>query len=317
MATRPTIAATSSRDRGPSNHPFLGRLELFAGPDPSGAYPELLFCDNDTNLERLYGVPSSSRWPKDGINDHVVAGRRHRQSGATGHQVCGLVPADGGSWRDRQAATAPASGRRRAGPGDRSRRGLHPGGGATTGRGRRVLRRTHACRSIFRRSRGHAPGVRRHALEQAVLQLQRGPLAGRRPEPATASGAAAARPQRPMAQLRGLRRDVDARHVGIPVVRGMGHGVSLRRAGARRSGVREVPTIPAVPRVVSKPQRRLARLRVGLQRCQPAGTGVGCAGSVRHRRRPRLRLPQPHLRQAAGELHLVGEPRRRQRLQPF
>jgi len=33
-----------------------------------------LFCDNDTNLERLYGVPSPSRWPKDGINDHVVSG---------------------------------------------------------------------------------------------------------------------------------------------------------------------------------------------------------------------------------------------------
>ena len=72
-ATRPTITATST-GTVTANHPFLGQLELLPGPDPLGAYPDLLFCDNDTNLERLYGVPSSSRWPKDGINDHVVTG---------------------------------------------------------------------------------------------------------------------------------------------------------------------------------------------------------------------------------------------------
>ncbi len=72
-AARPTIAAT--RDgTATTDHPFLGRLELLPGPDPHGGDPELLFCDNDTNLHRLFGVPSTSRWPKDGINDHVVAG---------------------------------------------------------------------------------------------------------------------------------------------------------------------------------------------------------------------------------------------------
>ena len=35
-----------------------------------------------------------------------------------------------------------------------------------------------------------------------------------------------------------------------------------------------------------------------------------------HRRRPRPRLPQPDLRQAAGQLHLVGEPGGRRRQQP-
>ena len=71
--TRPTMAATST-GIVTANHPFLGQLELLPGPDPQGAHPDLLFCDNDTNLERLYGVPSPSRWPKDGINDHVVSG---------------------------------------------------------------------------------------------------------------------------------------------------------------------------------------------------------------------------------------------------
>jgi len=36
--------------------------------------PEALFCENETNNERLFGVPSSTPYPKDGINDHVVHG---------------------------------------------------------------------------------------------------------------------------------------------------------------------------------------------------------------------------------------------------
>jgi len=36
--------------------------------------PDLLFCDNETNTQRLWGAPGRSRFPKDGINDHVVVG---------------------------------------------------------------------------------------------------------------------------------------------------------------------------------------------------------------------------------------------------
>ena len=64
------------------------------------------------------------------------------------------------------------------------------------------------------------------------------------------------------------------------------------------------------------PERRAARLRVGLRRREPAGPGLGRAGGVRHRRRPRPRLPQPDLRQAAGQLHLVGQPGGRRGQQP-
>jgi hypothetical protein len=38
--------------------------------------PELLFCENETNLERLYGVENESAFVKDGINDYVVNGVR-------------------------------------------------------------------------------------------------------------------------------------------------------------------------------------------------------------------------------------------------
>jgi hypothetical protein len=37
--------------------------------------PELLFTENETNFQRLYGVPNRTPYVKDGINDYVVAGR--------------------------------------------------------------------------------------------------------------------------------------------------------------------------------------------------------------------------------------------------
>ena len=140
-------------------------------------------------------------------------------------------------------------------------------------------------------------------------------LARRRPDAAAPPASRARRAQRPLAQLRGVRHHVDARPVGVPVVRGVGHGVPLRRARARRSGVREVPADAALPRVVPASERRAAGVRVGVRRRQPAGAGVGGAPGVRHRRRPRHRLPEPRLRQAARQLHVVGEPPGRGRLE--
>ncbi|MEY2455745.1 MAG: hypothetical protein QOK06_839 [Acidimicrobiaceae bacterium] len=35
---------------------------------------EIVACDNDTNMQRLYGTNGGSAFPKDGINDHVVHG---------------------------------------------------------------------------------------------------------------------------------------------------------------------------------------------------------------------------------------------------
>ncbi|MEO8753634.1 MAG: glucosidase [Casimicrobiaceae bacterium] len=37
---------------------------------------EVLFTENETNLERIYGVPNASPYVKDGINDCIVTGRR-------------------------------------------------------------------------------------------------------------------------------------------------------------------------------------------------------------------------------------------------
>ena len=56
------------------DHPFAGTLELIAATAPDGTGPQLLFCENETNLARLYGAASATPYPKDGINDHVVHG---------------------------------------------------------------------------------------------------------------------------------------------------------------------------------------------------------------------------------------------------
>src|SRR5262245_45933956 len=56
------------------DHPLSGELELSAAPGPDGSPPTLLFCDNETNNARLFGTPSPTPWPKDGINDRVVGG---------------------------------------------------------------------------------------------------------------------------------------------------------------------------------------------------------------------------------------------------
>jgi hypothetical protein len=52
-----------------AQHNPLGPLVL-AGDGSAQA----LLCDNETNTQRLYGMPGRSAYPKDGINDHVVAG---------------------------------------------------------------------------------------------------------------------------------------------------------------------------------------------------------------------------------------------------
>jgi hypothetical protein len=72
-APKPELSAN-----GPTSvairHPFLGDLELSGQAVPGGAAPALLFCDNETNDRRLYGITAGPDYPKDGINDHVISG---------------------------------------------------------------------------------------------------------------------------------------------------------------------------------------------------------------------------------------------------
>jgi hypothetical protein len=70
---RPTL-----RRAGPglleAHHASLGRYVLEAASGPGGAVPELLFTENETNTERLFGVANSVPWVKDAFHRYVVGG---------------------------------------------------------------------------------------------------------------------------------------------------------------------------------------------------------------------------------------------------
>ena len=309
----PRPAMRASGDRSVAiDHPIVGTMELIAAPGPDGADPQLLFCENETNLERLYGADPATPYPKDGINDHVV----HDAPPSTPSGSAPSAPSGTRSpWRpDRPPSSGSGSGpplsgspgRRRHGGGG-ARRRVHRGDGRAPGRGRRVLRRAHAGERQYRRGHGAAPGVRWHAVEQAAVLLRRHPLAGRRPGPAGPPGGAQDRAERQVAQLRRVRHHLHARQVGVSLVRRLGPGLPLRHPGPPGPGVRQVPADHGVPGVVPAPERGAAGLRVGLRRRQPAGARLGGAGGLRHRRRPRPGLPVPGVRQAPSQLHLVGE----------
>ena len=56
-------------------HPSIGRFRLDVEPQPGDEH-ELLFTDNETNVERLFGSPNKSTYVKDAFHDYVVAGRK-------------------------------------------------------------------------------------------------------------------------------------------------------------------------------------------------------------------------------------------------
>jgi hypothetical protein len=77
-ATRPDIEEGAAQADGQAlaiaNDETGAAWRLAAGPDPQGHPPELLFCENETNVPLLYGGKATTPYPKDGINDAVVSG---------------------------------------------------------------------------------------------------------------------------------------------------------------------------------------------------------------------------------------------------
>jgi hypothetical protein len=68
-----SLAADPSASLVRASHHALGEYWLACQGSP-----ELLFTENETNYERVWGLPSRSACPKDGIHDAVVLGRRER-----------------------------------------------------------------------------------------------------------------------------------------------------------------------------------------------------------------------------------------------
>jgi mannosylglycerate hydrolase MGH1-like protein len=79
-----------------ADHGDLGRMYLSG----DGA-PTPLFCDNESNAGRLWESPGRSLHPKDGINDHVVAGAATVNPAMTGtkaalHYLLAVAPGEQG-----------------------------------------------------------------------------------------------------------------------------------------------------------------------------------------------------------------------------
>ena len=91
-------------------HPELGDYTLEIGPGPDGTMPTLLFCENETNRERIEGIPSTTPYPKDGINDHVIGGAATVNPGRGRDEGRAVVPAGRPGRGDGRDPGAPPQG---------------------------------------------------------------------------------------------------------------------------------------------------------------------------------------------------------------
>ena len=69
------------------------RIQPASGAASAGPAPRLLFCENDTNDERLHGLPRAGRRFKDGLNDAIVGGRADAVSDGPEGTKAGIVHA--------------------------------------------------------------------------------------------------------------------------------------------------------------------------------------------------------------------------------
>src|SRR5215813_13921004 len=87
------------------DHPNFPHLQLYCE-----GRPEFLFCENETNVRRLWGIDTPGRYFKDGINDYLVDGKadavnpERRGTKVAAHYRLSLAPA--GSARTRIRLTS-------------------------------------------------------------------------------------------------------------------------------------------------------------------------------------------------------------------
>ena len=182
---------------------------------------------------RLYGQPGP-QYPKDGINDHVVAGAPTVNPDRRGSKCAAWyrVPVAPGETVELRLRLRPAGSRR-------------PTAGRISSRSR-DRRRAEADEFYAELTPAAASEDEARVMRQAFAGMLwskqlyyydvRRWLDGDPGQP-VAARLPAHGPQRPVALVQRLRHHVDARQVGVPLVRGLGPGVPLRRAGARRSRV--------------------------------------------------------------------------------
>ncbi len=73
--SRPSLRRTGPAEIT-AEHETLGRYRLAAAAGPDGTAPALLFTENETNAERLFGTSNPSPYVKDAFHEYVVRGRK-------------------------------------------------------------------------------------------------------------------------------------------------------------------------------------------------------------------------------------------------
>ena len=145
-----------------ATHPSLGDYWLYADGSP-----ELLFTENETNRERLFGLPNATPYVKDAFHRLIIDGEEtavspdQGGSKAAAHYALLLAPGERAELRLRLADRSPLSAICR----------LYGGALATSGRGRSFLRSGSIRGADRRRTQDPAPCAGRHALVQATVLL--------------------------------------------------------------------------------------------------------------------------------------------------
>ena len=251
--------------------------------------PTLLFTENETNAERLYGFANASPYTKDAFHDYVIHGKQDavnphgHGTKAAWHYVLN-VPAGGEVVvRLRLVADEEAAGKGFGEEFEQHLRPPHPGG-------RRVLRGSHRRpRTTCRTKSAASPGRRTPACCSASSSITtwcKNWLDGDPEQPAPPDEPQA-RPQSRLAAPVQSRRHLDAGQMGVPVVRGLGPGVSHAADGAGRRRVRQGAAAAVPARMVHAPQRPDSGLRIRVRRRESAGPRLGLLAGLQDDRRPR------------------------------
>ena len=317
IATRPTLAQVADGPGGSARASRRTRSWATRYLYCEGDVP-LLFTENETNTQRIFGVPNQSPYVKDGINDSIVHGRgrrgepgedrdQRRSPLPPGHRSRASPPSCACGCRTSAAALAAPRTRRMCSSATHSIRW-------STAAGRRPMSSTP--RSFRPRSVPTAANVMRQALAGMLWRKQFYRydvdqwLKEHGSDPFNPVHKAAPRNDR-WHHMYNARRDFHAGQVGVPVVRRLGPRLPCAGADPRGPRLRQAATESAAARALHAPQRSDARLRVELRRRQSSGACLGHDLRLPPRqgadRGGRHGVVQELFSQAAAELHLVGQ----------
>jgi Glycosyl hydrolase family 63 C-terminal domain len=77
-AVQPSLSATTTADAAVAvlaQHDRMGEWTLACDRSPQGQPPALLFCENETNRQKLWNKPNRTAYTKDGIDEFVIKGK--------------------------------------------------------------------------------------------------------------------------------------------------------------------------------------------------------------------------------------------------